>query len=106
MAAFRAAGVAVALTEVCSNCGAVVGARAFWSFLSPGNRAYFSRCPLCGARHPWRKATPEEVTAFRHRAGSIRRGAAGSRGARFLNAFGLLLFVALVLATCFGDEGE
>lgn len=106
MAAFRAAGVAMALTEVCSNCGAVIGARAFWSFISSESRKYLSRCPLCEAPNPWRKATKEEVSAFRNRAGKIRRKSSGSPGARFLSAFWTLLFVAIVLTTCIWGEAE
>ena len=105
MAVFRAAGAAMALTEVCSNCGAVIGARAFWSFVSSESRKYLSRCPLCEAPNPWRKATKEEVSAFRDRARKIRRNSS-SLGARFLQAFWTLLFVAIVLTTCIWGEAE
>ena len=79
----------MALTEVCVNCGAVIGARGFWSFIDRRNREYFSRCPLCGKENPWREATQEEVDAFRARATGRRSGP------------GVFTLVAILLAVLF-----
>jgi hypothetical protein len=96
----------MALFEVCAHCGAVIGGRAFWSFVDPGNRDYYARCPLCGTPSPWRKATREEIDAFRNRARKVQRRAAASPGTRFARAFWTLLMVALVVAMCTGGTED
>ena len=85
----------MAWTEVCVRCGAVVGARAFWSWIDPKSREYLSRCPLCGQEDPWRKATPEDVERFRRRAtgrGSWRPG--------LFTVIAVLLLVLFLAPTC------
>ncbi len=79
----------MAFFEVCSSCGAVIGARAFWSFVDRKNRDYFSRCPVCGTANPWRKATREEIDRFQDRA--------TGRRSRFPSLFSVIVVLLLVL---------
>ena len=85
----------MAWTEVCIRCGAVIGARAFWTWVDPKSRAYFSRCPLCGQEDPWRKATREDVEAFRERATGRRPWRPNA-----LTIVVLLLLVLFLAPTC------
>jgi hypothetical protein len=93
--------------EACSHCGTVV--------CGPEPRPYRSACPRCGARSSWRRATPGEAEAFLEREAWRRQlekaerkraegdGALDSPLGRRLT---LLLFVAIVLGTCFGPREE
>ena len=85
----------MALTEVCVNCGAVIGARGFWSFIDRDTREYRARCPLCGQENPWRKATAEEVERFRRRATGR-----GSWRPSLFTVIVVLLLVLFLAPTC------
>jgi hypothetical protein len=93
--------------EACSHCGAVV--------CGPEPRPYRSACPRCGARSSWRLATPDEADAFRkgeawrrriEKAERRRAEGDGALDSPLGRRLSILLFVAIVLGTCFGPVEE